>query len=95
MWHKDSKIHRLGITHIRIKWKMKNKKWERDHGKPLEEEQKKERDAIQGKARQGGRKSGFVLFIKMIGYDTIWYDFWNEMTEQNDEQRAKETEKAC
>ena len=47
---------------------MKNKKWERDHGKPLEEEQKKE---MQSKARQGGRKSGFVLFIKMIGYDTI------------------------
>ena len=50
---------------------MKNKKWERDHGKPLEEEQKKERDAIQGKARQGGRKRGFVLFIKMIRYDMI------------------------
>ena len=90
MWHKDSKIHRLEITHIRIKWKMKNKKWERDHGKPLEEEQKKERDAIQGKE---GERVGLFYLLKW--YDTIWYDFWNEMTEQNDEQRAKETEKAC
>ena len=40
---------------------MKNKKWERDHGKPLEEEQKKERDAIQGKE---GERVGLFYLLK-------------------------------
>ena len=42
---------------------MKNKKWERDHGKPLEEEQKKE---MQSKARQGkeGERVGLFYLLK-------------------------------
>ena len=45
--------------------------------------------------RQGKEGERVGLFYLLKWYDTIWYDFWNEMTEQNDEQRAKETEKAC